>query len=103
MPKYVFAYHGGGKPATPEEGEKAMAAWTRWFQDMGDKVVDAGYPVGKSWTVSAAGVADNGGANPISGVSVVQADSIEQATELAKGCPILKANGSIEVAEALPM
>jgi hypothetical protein len=104
MPNYVFAYHGGGRPATKEEGERAMAAWGKWFQDMGDKVVDPGHPVGKSWTVTSAGVADNGGANPLSGVSVVSADSIEKAIEMAKGCPILSAgNGSVEVAEALPM
>ena len=32
MPNFVFAYHGGKKPETPEEGQKAMAAWNKWFQ-----------------------------------------------------------------------
>lgn len=103
MPKFIFAYHGGRKPETPEEGERVMAAWSRWLQDMGDKVVDPGHPVGSSRTVSAHGVTDNGGANPLTGLSVVNADSYDAAIELAKGCPILADSGSVEVAEALQM
>jgi len=49
-------------------------------------------------------VADDGGANPISGYTVISADSIEAATELAKGCPmVVNGNGSVEVAEAVEM
>ena len=103
MPKFVFAYHGGSKPATPEEGAKVMAAWNDWLGGLGDKVVDPGCPVGMSKTVSASGVADNGGANPLSGLSIVTADSIDKAVEMARGCPIVTDNGSVEVAEALPM
>jgi hypothetical protein len=103
MPDYVFAYHGGGKPATKEEGDKAMAAWTAWFGKMGPAVVDGGKPVGKSYTMSKAGTAENGGANPISGYSVVRAKDITAALDLARGCPILDAGGSVEVAEAMEM
>jgi hypothetical protein len=104
MPDFVFAYHGGGKPATKEEGEKAMAAWTAWFGKMGAAVVDGGKPVGKSYTVSKKGVADNGGANPISGYSVVRAKDITAAIEMAKGCPMLQdGSGTVEVAEAMNM
>jgi hypothetical protein len=35
MGKYVLAYRGGGMPATPEEGEKVMAAWMNWFGSLG--------------------------------------------------------------------
>ena len=85
MPDYVFAYHGGGKPATKEEGDKAMAAWMAWFEKMGPAVVDGGKPVGKSYTMSRSGVTEDGGANPISGYSVVRAKDIAAALELAKG------------------
>ena len=102
MPKFVFAYHGGKKPESPEEGAQVMAAWSAWFEKLGGAVVDPGNPVSISKTVSAAGVADNGGANPLSGYSIVNADNIEAAIEMAKGCPILDA-GSVEVAEAMDM
>ncbi|MGB0844092.1 MAG: hypothetical protein ACPGVN_05050 [Alphaproteobacteria bacterium] len=104
MPKFVFAYHGGGRPETPEEGQKAMEAWGAWFGSMGEAVVDGGAPVGMSKTVSATGVVDNGGSNPLSGYSIVSAENMDAACELAKGCPIVvDAKGSVEVAEYVEM
>ncbi len=102
MTKYIFAYHGGKMPETPEEGQQVMAAWKAWFEGMGSSVVDGGNPAGMSKTLTSGGVEDGGGANPISGYSLVEADSIDAACELAKGCPILN-HGSVEVAEAMDM
>ncbi len=103
MAKYVFAYHGGMAPTNPADMKKSMDAWTKWFAGMGKAVVDGGHPVGKSKTVTSKGVSANGGANPISGYSVIEAADIEAALKLAKGCPILGDGGSIEVAEAMKM
>lgn len=104
MPKYVFAYHGGKMPETEEEGAKVMADWMAWFGSMGDAVVDGGNPVGPSSTLNSDGsVSCDGGANPLSGYSLIQADDIQQATEFARGCPILQAEGSVEIAEAIDM
>jgi len=104
MPEFVFAYHGGKAPESPEEGKEVMAAWQAWFAGMGEAVVVPGAPVGLSKTVSADGVADDGGANPLSGYSVVKAADIGAATELAKGCPmVVTGNGSVEVAEIMEM
>ena len=55
-----------------------------------------------SKTVSSSGVTDDGGANPLSGYSIISADSIDAACELAKGCPILE-HGTVEVAEVHEM
>ena len=104
MPNYVFAYHGGGMPETPEEGQKVMAAWQAWYGGMSKALVDGGAPVGMSKTVTASGVDDNGGSNPLSGYTVVKADTIEAACEIAKGCPILEGgNGTVEVAQVHEM
>ncbi|MEM7524200.1 MAG: hypothetical protein AAF360_10670 [Pseudomonadota bacterium] len=102
MPKYIFAYHGGSMPETPEEGAAQMEKWGAWFGQMGDAVLDGGAPVGQSKTVSAASVSENGGANPLSGWSVVEADDFDAAVAMAKGCPILD-HGTVEVAEAIDM
>ncbi|WP_170439834.1 YciI family protein [Ruegeria arenilitoris] len=100
MPQYLFVYHGGTTPTDPAEIEATMAAWGAWFQNMGPALEIPGNPVGQSHTVSADGVADNGGPNPASGFTVVKADSIEAATEMAKGCPmVVNGSGSVEVAE----
>ncbi len=103
MPNYLFIYHGGKMPETPEEGEKVMAAWNAWMGGIGDALVDGGAPVGMSKTVSAAGTTDDGGANPASGYSIVAAETQDAAANIAKGCPIIDAEGSVEVAEILPM
>ena len=104
MPKYVFVYHGGKMPETEEEGAQVMAQWQSWLGGMGDAVVDGGNPVGMSSTVHSDGsVTGDGGSNPVSGYSLVQTDSMEAALALAKGCPILEAEGTVEVAEAMEM
>ncbi|MGI9365896.1 MAG: YciI family protein [Rhizobiaceae bacterium] len=102
MPEYIFAYHGGEMPETEEEGAKMMERWNIWMQGLGDALVEPGNPVGKSWTVSADGVEANGGSNPLSGYSVVSAESMEAAAEMAKGCPHVD-SGTVELAEIIPM
>ena len=90
-------------PDTPEEGAKVMAQWQAWLGGLGDAVVNPGNPVGQSYTVSASGVEDNGGANPASGFSIVTAASLDDALAMAKGCPHLLAQGSVEVAEMIEL
>ena len=99
MAQFMFAYHGGSAPETPEEGEKVMAQWMSWMNGIGDAFVNKGNPVGMSKTVSADGVADDGGSNPLSGFGIVEADSIDAAVEMAKGCPIILDGGTVEVAQ----
>ncbi|MEM9341862.1 MAG: hypothetical protein AAGA87_02340 [Pseudomonadota bacterium] len=104
MPDYMFIYHGGGKPETQEEGEKAMAAWNAWYTEMGDAVIHDGGPAGMSRTVSHAGVANDGGSNPISGMTLVKAADHDAACDMAKGCPIVQdGTGTVEVAELIQL
>ncbi|MEM8629850.1 MAG: YciI family protein [Pseudomonadota bacterium] len=103
MPKFVFAYHGGGAPTDPAEREKAMAAWGAWYESIGAAVVDGGGPCGLSKTVTAGGVAENGGSNPLSGLTQVEAADQDAAIAMAQGCPILSDGGSVEVVEVLQM
>jgi len=100
----MFIYHGGGMPETEEAQAQAMADWGAWYEGMGPAVLHGGGPAGMSKTVSADGVADNGGANPVSGLTLVEAADQDAACEMAKGCPIVKdGSGSVEVAELIQM
>lgn len=104
MAKYLFVYHGGSKPETEEEQAKVMDAWGQWFGSMGSAVIDGGNPVGMSSTVNSDGtVADNGGSNPASGYSLIEAADLNDAVAKARGCPILASGGTIELAEAFDM
>ena len=100
MPKYLLGYHGGSMPETPAEGEKVMAAWNSWIQGLGKAMVDAGNPIGGARTIAVNGkVSDGGGANPLTGYSVVEAANLDAAVKLASTCPQLASGGSIQVAE----
>ena len=104
MPKYLFVYHGGEDPETEEEVAEVMDAWGNWLGSMGSAVIDGGNPVGDSSTLHPDGsVPTDGGANPMSGYGLFEAADLDDALAKAKGCPILQANGSIEVAEAIDM
>jgi hypothetical protein len=104
MAKYLFVYHGGNHPSTPAETKTVMDAWGAWFGSMGAAVIDGGNPVGPSSTVKSDGsLADGGGPNPASGYSLIEASNLADAHKKAKGCPILKAGGTIEIAQAMDM
>ncbi len=102
MPQFIYAYHGGKAPESQEEGAALMQRWNDWLESLGEASVNPGNPVGMSKTVSASGVEDNGGSNPLSGFSIVQADDIDGAVALTKGCPHLD-HGTIEIAELMEM
>ena len=102
MPNYIIAYHGGKQPESPEEGAKQQAKWKAWVGGLGDAVVNPGTPLGTSKTVSSEAVSDGGGPNSLTGFSMVKADSMNAALEMAKACPFLDI-GTIEVAEVKEM
>jgi hypothetical protein len=99
MGKYVYIYYAG----TASDGGSAEE-WGKWFSELGDKIVDAGNPFGEDGqAVSKDGVMAVKDM-PATGYSIVSADSMDEATELAKGCPLVKAkSGAVCVYEALPM
>jgi hypothetical protein len=99
MAKYVLAYHGGGVPETEDEQQAVMEAWTGWFTNLGSAIVDGGNPFGASTTLHGAGSAADGGASGLTGYSILSADDLGAATELAKGCPVIASGGSVEIYE----
>lgn len=104
MAKYLFVYHGGENPETEAEVAEVLDAWGGWFGTMGAAVIDGGNPVGTSSTINGDGsVTDNGGANPATGYSLIEASDLDDAIAKARGCPILQANGTVELAEAIDM
>lgn len=103
MAKYLLAFHGGGMPETEEEQAEVMAAWGAWMEGIGPDLVDPGAPTGESVTVSAGGTVDGGGANPLTGYTLISAADLESAAKVAATCPIIASGGSVEVAAALEM
>ena len=102
MSDYIIAYHGGREPESPEEGAEGMAKWQAWLAGLGDAVVSPGTPLGKAKVVTTGGVTDDAGPDPLTGFSIVKADSMDAALEMAKTCPFLDM-GTIKVAEVMEM
>lgn len=103
MQKYLLVYFGGHSFETKEQGMAHMGKWQAWMQGLGDAVVDPGMPVMGSKTINSDGVTDGGGAVPLTGITILQAKSMDEAIAMAKKCPHIDIGGSIEVAQAMDM
>jgi hypothetical protein len=91
---------------TPEARQKSMERWTAWLRELEQKghVRSAGQPLdatGKTVRGGTRAIVDGPFAEAkdvIGGYSIITADSVAQAAELAKGCPALDdPDGSVEV------
>jgi hypothetical protein len=91
---------------TPEELQANTKRWMDWIGSIAaqNKLTDRGNrlePSGK--VLKGDSMVTNGPyaeiKESIGGYSIVKADSYEAAIELAKGCPILKLGGHVEVRE----
>jgi hypothetical protein len=100
MADYVLLYTGGSMPETEAEQASVMKAWTAWFGQLGAAVKDPGNPFsGKAKRISSNGSVGEGPAGEASGYSIIQADSLDAAAEMAKGCPVLQGGAQISVFE----
>jgi len=106
MPKFLFVYRNARdsmSKLTPEEMQKSLQKWGAWIGegmqkgwmlDAGDGLTDEGR------VVNAKVVLDGPFAESkeiVGGFSMIQAETVEEAAQLAKGCPIIAAGGSVEV------
>jgi hypothetical protein len=74
------------------------AAWKTWFKQLGSQLVDPGNPVFERTSVGMCGTP-----LPLDGYTLVTASDLAEAVELAKGCPIIKAGGGVEVGLLTPI
>jgi hypothetical protein len=103
MPNFLLAYQGGSMPADEAEIQKVMTDWMNWFGALGDAMVDGGNPFGSSSSISPGGQVSDGGRSALSGYSIISAGNLTEATDRAKGCPVLTSGGSIDVYEITPV
>jgi hypothetical protein len=85
MKKFVFLYKGFVTP-TSEIGQ----AWMDWFGAVGDQMVDSGNPMSQGVEVTPDGVLQlPAGPDSLTGYSIVNADSLDAAIDLAKTNPMI--------------
>ncbi|MDB5175480.1 MAG: hypothetical protein JWM81_338 [Candidatus Saccharibacteria bacterium] len=99
MGKYVYIYYAGA-----ESDGGSAEEWGKWFGELGDKLVDGGNPFAPNGQAVHQGGKMTVQDKPVTGYSIINADSMGEATKLAEGCPLVSAaEGAVCVYEALPM
>ena len=103
MSQYIITYLGGNQPSTPEDGQKHFAKYKEWLSSLGESAVSPANPLKNTKTINPDGSVTDGSTTSMSGYTIVEADSIEAALDMAKGCPFLDIGGSLEVSELVQM
>lgn len=95
---------------SPEMIQAMMKPWQDWMGSLAaqNKLVSAGNRLqGEGKVVKPGSIVTNGPyvelKEAVGGYTIIRANSLEEATELSKGCPILLTGGSVEVREIIPM
>ncbi|WP_299898981.1 YciI family protein [uncultured Aquimarina sp.] len=112
MKQFVFLFKGGDEvwdSKTEEEQNAHMGEWMEWIGKISEQEKYAGgerlYPAVKTIHPGGTKVTDRflvEAKEIIGGYIVVKAESMEEATEMAKGCPGLQWESSVEVREVWP-
>jgi hypothetical protein len=111
MKDFLFLFRMNGAPAgSPDEMQAMTKRWMDWIGGIAaqNKLTDRGNRLFSSGKVVKPGNVITDGPyteikESIGGYSIVKANSLEEATELAKGCPGLTVGGSVEVREIREM
>jgi len=103
MPQYMITYLGGDQPSSPEEGKQHFAKYKVWLASLGDSAVSPANPLKGTSTVMPDGTVSTGSTTTMSGFTIVEAESMEAALDMAKACPFLEIGGSLEVSELMQM
>jgi hypothetical protein len=99
MAKYLLLYSGGSMPETEAEQAAVMKAWDSWFHELGGALADGGNPFSGESTKIAADGSTGATGSDASGYSIIEADSLDAAAAMAKGCPVLQGGAAVTVFE----
>lgn len=107
MANFMVVCVGGVHPSDADEAARVAQAWGAWFGRLGATVIDPGSPFGPAKNIVAGGTVAAGAPSGLTGYTVIAAENLDAAVEIAKDCPHLHSFGStgvcgtIEVYEAL--
>lgn len=103
MAKFMLVYLGGNHPKNPEEGQKHFEEYRKWLMSLGDSVVSAANPLKDTYVIHPDGKKEEGSTTRMSGFSILEADTIEEAVKMAEACPFKDIGGTLEVSELVEM
>jgi hypothetical protein len=111
MEKFVFLFKGGEYPIQPESEQQAhLQKWMNWSKQLVDKGImlaserlqyDGKRLSGKNKSITDGPFTES--KEMVGGFTMIKANDMAEAMEVAKGCPIYEANGTVEVRGVIPM
>ena len=112
MEEFLMVFRSAGmgdfKP-TPEQMQASEKQWADWFGSFAaqGKYVSGSRPGFEGKTVGPGNLITDGPYAEVKeilmGTTIVKVDSIDEAVEIAKGCPILEIGGTVEVRNLIVM
>ena len=112
MPKFMFVYRNEMKAEqaemSPEQMQQVLQAWMTWIEggmkdgwmvDGGDGLLPVGKMVAADGTITDGPFAES--KELVGGFSIGEAQDVDAATKLTKGCPIFAAGGNVEVRQMM--
>ncbi|MDB4111848.1 YciI family protein [Yoonia sp.] len=96
MPQFIMTYHGGSKPATPEEGQAHMQRYMEWIGGL-DAIVPQ-QPLKGSEVLGSKEI------TTMMGYSIINAPDMDAARAIAQSCPFLDMDDSaMQLSELMVM
>jgi hypothetical protein len=95
MPSYLLSFR---TPTDYTSTPDTRAAWNEFFQAIAIHLEDIGNPIFIRQTVG-----DTGSDTVLGGYSLINADTLEQAHQLAASCPLTELGGGVEIGELTPL
>jgi hypothetical protein len=106
MAKFLFVYRGGDDvmaKMSPEEAQAVLNKWGAWIGEAIQKgwMINPGDALTPEGRVVRAKIVTDGpfieAKEMVGGFSIVEAENIDAAAKLAKGCPGVQYGGNVEV------
>ncbi|MDB5022962.1 MAG: transcription initiation protein [Mucilaginibacter sp.] len=113
MKEFLMIFRNNALPEakySPDEMQAIMKQWENWMGGIAaqNKLANSGSRLGtEGLTIKPGNVIINGPYAEIKeivgGYIIVRAESLEEAAEIGKGCPILNVGGNVELRTQIPM
>jgi hypothetical protein len=95
MPSYLLSFR---TPTDYQSTADTRAAWNEFFQTISTHLQDIGNPIFSRQTIGHTGTD-----TVLGGYTLINADTLEQARELAANCPLGELGGGVEIGELTPV
>lgn len=102
MAQFAFLYLGEPQIDDPDEAKAHQQCWFDYISGLGDAVVTPGMPMSPATRITTDGIAPAPTEGRLTGLTVVEAESMDAAVEMAKTCPFVDV-GTVDVVQIYQM